>query len=51
MNDSVEVKQNAYTKRHLRWIYDRLIHVHKENPNIDYMIVFDSIIKSMLEPR
>ena len=47
MSDSAEVKQNDYTKRHLRWIYDRLIHVHKENPSVDYMIVFDSIIKNI----
>jgi hypothetical protein len=30
---------------HLQFIYDRLVAVHKENPNSDYMIKFESIIK------
>ena len=29
----------------LRWIYNRMIHIHKENPNVDYMISFDKVIK------
>jgi hypothetical protein len=29
---------------HLKWIYERLIHVHKENPNYDYMLKFKEII-------
>jgi hypothetical protein len=29
---------------HLKWIYERLIHVHNENPNYDYMLKFKEII-------
>ena len=31
----------------LRWIYDRMILIHKENPNVDYMIAFDKVIKGV----
>lgn len=34
----------ALDKQHLEWIYQRLIHVHKENENYDYMIKFRSIL-------
>lgn len=27
-------------KEFFQWIYDRLVNVHKENPNVDYMISF-----------
>lgn len=30
--------------KHLTWIYERLIHVHKENPNYDYMIRLKQIV-------
>lgn len=30
--------------KHLDWIYNRLINVHKENHNTDYMIRLKSII-------
>ena len=33
---------------HLEWIYNRMIEVHGENPNYDYMIVFKKIIQSLL---
>jgi hypothetical protein len=29
---------------HLKWIYERLIYVHKENPYYDYMLKFKEII-------
>jgi hypothetical protein len=29
---------------HLKWIYECLIHVHKENPYYDYMLKFKKII-------
>lgn len=32
---------------HLRWIYDRMINVHKENENFDYMHKFLSIIEKL----
>lgn len=34
---------------HLEWIYNRMIQVNKENPNIDYMIRFNDIIRSLSE--
>ena len=30
---------------HLRWMYDRLIEVHDESPNYDYMIKFKELIE------
>lgn len=38
-------KNNEWTdKKHLDWIYDRLIHQYKESPNFDYMLRFKEII-------
>lgn len=34
-------------RQHLQWIYDRMVEVHKENPNYDYMIKFRSILKAL----
>lgn len=34
-------------KEFLMWVYERLVHVHGENPNSDYMHRFQRIIKSM----
>lgn len=31
----------------LQWIYNRLVNVHDENPKVDYMITFKSIIENM----
>lgn len=33
--------------KHLFWIYRRLIEVHREHPNKDYMLRFKEIIKEM----
>lgn len=30
--------------KHLTWIYERLVHVHNENPNTDYMIRLKQIL-------
>lgn len=30
--------------KHLTWIYERLVHVHNENPNLDYMIRLKQIV-------
>jgi hypothetical protein len=35
---------------HLEWIYNRMIEVHGENPNYDYMIAFKKIIQSLSPP-
>lgn len=29
---------------HLEWIYQRMIHVHGENPNYDYMLKFRQML-------
>lgn len=29
---------------HLKWVFDRLVEVYKESPNLDYMIRFGEII-------
>lgn len=34
--------------KHINWMYNRLISVHKENPNIDYMKRFKKIIDKQL---
>jgi hypothetical protein len=35
---------------HLRWIYERMVHVHGENPNVDYMRRFAEIVPPIREP-
>ena len=35
---------------HLKWIYGRMVHVHKENENLDYMIKFREIIHNEGKP-
>ncbi len=32
-------------KEFLQWIYDRMVNVHNENPNTDYMIKFRDRIR------
>lgn len=32
---------------HLRWIKTRLVEIHGENPNVDYMLCLDSVIDEM----
>ena len=34
-------------RHHLQWIYDRMVEIHKENPNYDYMLRFRDILKSL----
>lgn len=34
-------------KDHLNWLFDRMINVHGENENYDYMRRFREIIESM----
>ena len=34
--------------KHINWMYNRLTSVHKENPNVDYMIRFKEIIGKQL---
>lgn len=35
-------------KEFFQWIYDRLVNIHKENPNVDYMISFKKRIEELL---
>jgi len=35
------------TKEFLTWIYNRLVNVYGENPNLDYMIRLKTIIDSI----
>ena len=34
--------------KHINWMYNRLTSVHKENPNLDYMMRFKEIIDQQL---
>ncbi len=34
-------------EQHLKWLFDRLVEVHGENPNYDYMIRLEKIIKDL----
>jgi hypothetical protein len=34
-------------KEHLEWIYHRMIEIHGENPNYDYMIKFREILENL----
>lgn len=34
-------------RQHLQWIYERMVHMHKENEDYDYMIKFQSILKAL----
>ena len=44
MND-----QNINEKdvKHLQWLYDRMVNVHGENKDYDYMIKFKEIIEQL----
>lgn len=42
---------NASEQKHLKFIYDRLVHVHSENPNYDYMLRLKEIIGDISGPR
>ncbi len=44
--DAVKNIQDQSEATHLRWIYHRLINIHKEKENYDYMLKFNEIIKS-----
>lgn len=35
-------------RNHLEWIYDRLMNIHGENPDLDYMLKLKSISESIL---
>ena len=37
--------KNTKDVNHLKFIYERMINLHGENPDIDYMKKFESIVK------
>lgn len=46
----VESKEHSYitpNSEFFQWIYDRLVHVHNENPNVDYMLSLKERIEDM----
>lgn len=50
VKDKLLSTQLYSNENHLEWIYNRLIEVHGENSNYDYMIKFKEIIQS-LQPK
>jgi len=42
--DIVYVSLFPKDKEHLQWLYNRLVNIHGENPNYDYMLKFKEII-------
>ena len=38
-----------FDKEFLQWIHDRLVHVHKENINLDYMHKLRAVIEATEE--
>lgn len=41
--DELQIFNNSNNCNHLRFIYNRLVHVHNENPNFDYMLKLNDI--------
>lgn len=39
--------RNSDGHSHLEWIYERMLSVHKESPNTDYMLKFRSILNTV----
>ena len=35
--DEQDIKEFHEDAEHLRWLYDRMVHMYNENPNFDYM--------------
>lgn len=42
---------NRDEEKHINFIYERLVHVHGENPNLDYMIKFREFIGKLSKQR
>ena len=47
-NKSDTLSTESTTKRHLRFIYNRMLNIHKENKDVDYMIKFAEILDKEL---
>jgi hypothetical protein len=51
--DRIESTPHNYitpNQQFFQWIYDRLIYVHNENPNVDYMLSLKERIENMQKP-
>ena len=51
--DKVKSTEHSYTtpnSEFFQWIYDRLVYVHNENPNVDYMLSLKERIEDMQNP-
>lgn len=40
---------DKHKKKILQFIYDRMVNLYHENPNVDYMMSFNEIINSPVE--
>lgn len=43
------IEETAYSEKdanHLEWLFERMVNVHGENPNYDYMIRFRKVIET-----
>lgn len=42
-----ELVEISLDQQHLKWIFNRMVEIHGEKSNYDYMIKFQSIINNM----
>lgn len=45
--DEKDIKEFHEDAEHLRWLYDRMVCKHDENPNFDYMRRFVKIFNKL----
>ena len=45
--DEQDIKEFHEDAEHLRWLYDRMVRNHDENPNFDYMHHFAEIFNKL----
>ena len=48
--ESMEYNYITPNPEFFQWIYDRLVHVHNENPNVDFMLSLKERIEDMQKP-
>jgi len=46
-DDYPESKKKNTDSQHLQWIHDRMVNMHEENPDVDYLIRLRQIIKKL----
>lgn len=47
--DEQDIKEFHEDAEHLRWLYDRMVRKHDENPNFDYMLRFVKIFNKLVQ--